>query len=61
VDQVWNSSPDNVQVENYYFDHTPLSTISGVVTENGVLTSTAIEGWLAALHLHPSLHMQHSQ
>jgi translation initiation factor 2B subunit (eIF-2B alpha/beta/delta family) len=58
AEQVWDDFPDAVRVENYYFDHTPLPTISGVVTENGVLTSAAIEGWLAAMHLHPSLREQ---
>jgi translation initiation factor 2B subunit (eIF-2B alpha/beta/delta family) len=61
AEQVWDAPPDTVNVENYYFDHTPLPTISGVVTENGVLTSVAVEGWLAAMRLHPSLREQHAE
>lgn len=53
--QVWEDAPESVDIENYYFDRTPLSQLAGVVTECGVLTSTGIEGWLAAIRLHPAL------
>lgn len=54
-DQVWDTRPAGVHIENYYFDHTPLSALSGVVTEHGILPPPAIEGWMAALRLHPAL------
>jgi translation initiation factor 2B subunit (eIF-2B alpha/beta/delta family) len=56
--QVWADAPDAVHIINYYFDSTPLGRISGVVTERGILTSEGIEGWLATLQLHPSLHQE---
>ncbi len=54
-DQIWDTPPAGVAIENYYFDRTPLVCISGVVTERGIMTSTVIDGWLAAMHLHPAL------
>jgi translation initiation factor 2B subunit (eIF-2B alpha/beta/delta family) len=57
--QVWDDVPEAVQIENYYFDRTPLSDITSVVTESGVLTSAAIEGWLASIKLHPELRVDH--
>lgn len=53
--QVWPDAPHPVGVENYYFDYTPLSALAGIVTERGVLPSAVIEGWLAAIQLHPGL------
>lgn len=55
ADQVWDDAPAEISLENLYFDDTPLAMISGVVTEQGVLTSAAIEAWLASIHLHPAL------
>ncbi|NJK79008.1 MAG: initiation factor 2B [Chloroflexaceae bacterium] len=56
AEQVWPDTPENVTVENYYFDYSPLHAITGIVTERGVLPREVIEGWLAALQLHPDLH-----
>ncbi len=53
--QVWDAAPATVSIENFYFDYTPLTSIAGIVTERGVLPPAVIEGWLAALHLHPAL------
>jgi translation initiation factor 2B subunit (eIF-2B alpha/beta/delta family) len=53
--QVWEEAPEAVDIENYYFDRTPLTHVAGIVTECGVLTNTGIEGWLAAIRLHPAL------
>jgi translation initiation factor 2B subunit (eIF-2B alpha/beta/delta family) len=55
AEQVWPDSPANIAIENLYFDHTPLSEFSGIVTERGVLTTAGIEAWLAATALHPAL------
>lgn len=52
-EQIWSSAPASVTVQNTYFDHTPLSHISGIVTEKGVLPSEGIEAWLAAIKIHP--------
>ena len=53
--QVWDHAPDGVTIENRSFDLTPISTLSGIVTEQGVLSAVGIESWLAAIHLHPTL------
>jgi translation initiation factor 2B subunit (eIF-2B alpha/beta/delta family) len=53
--QVWDNPPDLVTIRNIYFDHTPLSLVTGIVTEKGVLPTIGIEAWLAAIKLHPSL------
>lgn len=55
VEQVWADAPATVTIANYYFDRTPLDSITGIVTERGVLPTEVIEGWLAAVHLHPAL------
>ena len=34
---------------------TPLAELSGIVTEQGTLPVAAVEGWLAAIKLHPAL------
>jgi translation initiation factor 2B subunit (eIF-2B alpha/beta/delta family) len=59
-EQVWDDAPTDVRIENYYFDRTPLSHLSGIVTERGVLTSAGIEGWLAATHLYPLLNERYA-
>lgn len=55
TEQVWGDAPPGVQIENVYFDHTPMHYISGIVTEQGVLPTEGIEAWLAAIKLHQSL------
>lgn len=56
--EIWADAPIGVTVRNVYYDRTPLSDLSGVVTEQGVLVLPAIEGWLAAIKLHRSLETQ---
>jgi translation initiation factor 2B subunit (eIF-2B alpha/beta/delta family) len=56
AEQIWNNPPPGVVVQNIYFDHTPLSQITGIVTEKGVLPTVGIEAWMAAIKLHPALH-----
>lgn len=53
--QIWSDAPEGVAVQNQYYDFTPLRTISGIVTEHGVLPTETVEGWLAATRLHPAL------
>jgi translation initiation factor 2B subunit (eIF-2B alpha/beta/delta family) len=53
--QVWKTVPEGIEVKNHYFDTTPLSLITGIVTEKGVLTSEGVEAWLATTRLHPAL------
>jgi translation initiation factor 2B subunit (eIF-2B alpha/beta/delta family) len=53
--EVWADAPQSVRVRNYYFEWTPLEELSGIVTEQGTLPVAAVEGWLAAIKLHPAL------
>jgi translation initiation factor 2B subunit (eIF-2B alpha/beta/delta family) len=54
-EQVWADPPPHVQVENLFFDRTPLTFLSGIVTEQGILPTVGIEAWLAATRLHRAL------
>jgi translation initiation factor eIF-2B subunit delta len=53
--EVWTDAPQGVTVRNPYFEWTPLEELSGIVTEQGTLPVAAVEGWLAAIKLHPAL------
>ncbi|HJZ48554.1 MAG TPA: translation initiation factor eIF-2B [Roseiflexaceae bacterium] len=53
--EVWPDAPPGVTVRNHYFEWTPLSELSGIVTERGVLSIAEVESWLAAIELHPAL------
>ncbi|HEY3231233.1 MAG TPA: translation initiation factor eIF-2B, partial [Roseiflexaceae bacterium] len=53
--EVWADAPPEVKVQNHYFEWTPLEELSGIVTEQGTLPVAAVEGWLAAIKLHPAL------
>ena len=48
-------TPPGVAALNYYFDTTPLSLVSGVVTEDGVLSGDGLAGRLSQLRAHPAL------
>lgn len=54
-EQVWADPPPGVMVKNLYFDCTPLTEITGLVTEQGVLPTAGVEAWLASIQLHPAL------
>ena len=55
VDQVWAEAPTTVKITNFHFDTTPLHTLAGIVTEQGIQPTVGIEAWLAATRLHPAL------
>lgn len=55
AEQVWPEAPENIQVANVYFDSTPINTLAGIVTEQGVQPTAGIEAWLAAIKLNPAL------
>lgn len=40
--EVWRDAPPQVAVRNFYFDHTPSELISGIITEQGPLDTSAI-------------------
>ncbi len=54
-EQVWDTIPPNITVKNLYFDCTPLTELTGLVTEQGILPTAGVEGWLASIKLHPAL------
>ena len=37
-DELWPAAPPEIQVANEYFEETPLALLSGIVTEDGVLS-----------------------
>jgi translation initiation factor eIF-2B subunit delta len=53
--EVWADAPQGVTVRNPYFEWTPLAELSGIVTDQGTLPVAGVEGWLAAIKLHPAL------
>ena len=53
--QVWGEAPGSIAIDNLYFDHTPLSALAGIVTEQGILSTVGLESWFAAIKLHPAL------
>jgi translation initiation factor 2B subunit (eIF-2B alpha/beta/delta family) len=55
LQHIWERVPAVPADNNGYFDSTPLGSLSGIVTERGVLPCEVIEGWLASIHLHPTL------
>ena len=53
--EVWPEHPKGVEVLNLYFDVTPLKYLSGVVTEQGVLTRGELQDRLGQLKMHEML------
>ena len=53
--EVWPEHPEEVTVINLYFDVTPLTYVSGVVTERGILTANELDELLGQLRMHELL------
>ncbi len=53
--EVWENPPAEVTIENYYFDDTPLEILTGVITEDGILTPNEIGGKIDAQKLSTKL------
>jgi translation initiation factor 2B subunit (eIF-2B alpha/beta/delta family) len=53
--EVWDEAPPAVQIENWYFDYTPLHLVTGIVSEQGVHPTAGIEAWIAAIQVHRAL------
>jgi translation initiation factor eIF-2B subunit delta len=53
--EVWPEHPQGVEVLNLYFDVTPLRYVSGVVTEQGVLTPGELQDMVGPLKMHEML------
>ena len=53
--ELWPDAPAGVLIVNRYFEPTPIEHISGVVTENGLLSPREAGKQAAAQQLHPRL------
>ena len=56
--QVWKDAPEDAHltVQNHFYDRTPWTAVSGVITEKGMMTATEIGQLSQALTVHPLLH-----
>ena len=55
IEDIWSDAPNHAGSVSHFFDFTPLETLTGIVTEQGILPVAAVEAWLAATKLHPAL------
>lgn len=53
--EILHRRPSGVEIRNLYFDQTPLSLITGIVTAQGVLSPRHVRLCLRKLCLHPAL------
>jgi translation initiation factor 2B subunit (eIF-2B alpha/beta/delta family) len=53
--EIWNDAPDTLTLQNHYFDVTPWTAISGIITENGILPAEAILTKSRKIVVHPRL------
>jgi eIF-2B alpha/beta/delta-like uncharacterized protein len=53
--EVWPDHPQRVEVINRYFDLTPLEYLTGIMTEEGVLSPTEVREIISKRRLHPWL------
>lgn len=53
--EVWPHHPQKVEVINRYFDLTPLEYLTGIVTEEGMLSPTEVREIISKRRLHPWL------
>lgn len=53
--EVWPHHPQRVEVVNRYFDFTPLEYLTGIVTEEGMLSPTEVREIISQRRLHPWL------
>ncbi len=43
AEELWENAPEDIEVENYYFEKTPSAWVDGFITENEVLKPSKIE------------------
>ena len=53
--EILSETPPNVRITNRYFEETPLSFVSVLMTENGRVDRRTIARMTRAVHTHPSL------
>jgi len=54
-EEVWPAAPQNLSISNRYFDATPLTLLSGIVSEQGLSTPEALRCLLEQRELSPLL------
>jgi translation initiation factor 2B subunit (eIF-2B alpha/beta/delta family) len=53
--EVWPEAPDGLAISNRYFDTTPLTLLSGIVSDQGIYTPEALRLLLQPQELSPAL------
>ncbi|MCB0193069.1 MAG: hypothetical protein KDJ65_14085 [Anaerolineae bacterium] len=53
--EIVTETMDNVTILNFYFDHTPLDRLTGVITADNILTPADLQHTFAAIAIHPLL------
>ncbi len=59
-EEVWEDAPKGVRILNRQFELIPLSWLSGIVTENGILTEKDIGNYVSKLEVHEALKLESS-
>jgi ribose 1,5-bisphosphate isomerase len=55
ADEVWQGAPPGIRIRNRYFEATPLTLATGVISGSGLCTPAELEERRAAVHLPPEL------
>ena len=55
--EIWAEAPANIQVLNFYFDQTPIEYLTGVVSQEGILSPSEVLAILKKITIHPRLSM----
>ncbi len=59
-EEVWDAAPKGVRVLNHQFELIPLSWLTGLVTEQGILKEKDIERYVSRLEVHDALKLESS-
>jgi translation initiation factor 2B subunit (eIF-2B alpha/beta/delta family) len=52
---IWDDAPANVVVQNRFYDITPWEAVSGIISENGILSETEVKQLSQQTSVHPLL------
>ncbi len=58
--EVWADAPKGVRVLNRQFELIPLSWLTGIVTEHGILKEKEIDAYVSKLEVHDALKLENS-
>lgn len=53
--EIINRNIPKLKIINYYFDHTPINYLQGIITQNGIQTPKEIIAYMKSLKIHPQL------